>query len=382
MSEFKEKLNNLQLKLEDLIGKLDLQQKQKEKRELESQSLKPDFWSDPLKAREVTEKIAIIDEEEKKVNKIKTKIEDSHVMLELVGEQNNKVIKEQRNQKYSVGAENFQPDSFQDLQKEIRKIEEDLNQLEINLFLCGKYDRSDCLLSIHAGQGGTEACDWAEMLERMYRRYAERRKWRVEEIDRMKGEETGIKSVELQISGPFAYGYLRKEAGTHRLVRLSPFNANNLRQTSFALVETSPVINEEIAVDIKDDDIQFEAYRASGHGGQNVQKVSTAVRIKHKPTGLIVTCQVERSQAQNRQRAMKLLKSKLVILEEEKLKTRKKELKGEYKAASWGNQIRSYVLHPYKMVKDLRTNYESSQPEKVLDGELEGLINAELKQFD
>ncbi|KKP70352.1 peptide chain release factor 2 [candidate division CPR3 bacterium GWF2_35_18] len=365
MDEIKIQLRNLKKRLDDLLLQLNLAGKQTRKRELEALAIKPDFWSNREKAEKVTQEISEIEVEAKKVNELQKRIEDGFAMMELLEEDTT----------------HDKSHTIEDLNKEISEINKEIDNLEITLFLSDKYDRSDVVLTIYAGQGGTEACDWAEMISRMYTRYAEGKGWKVEEIDKVKGEEVGIKSVTFEIFGIFAYGYLKHEVGTHRLVRLSPYNANNLRQTSFAGVEVIPLIEEDSDIEIKEDDLEFEAYRSSGHGGQNIQKVSTAVRIKHKPTGIIVTCQVERSQAQNRERAMKMLRSKIIILEEEKLAEKKKELKGEHIQASWGNQIRSYVLHPYKMVKDLRTQYESPRPEVVLDGELDSFIEAAMKKF-
>ncbi|HSX58257.1 MAG TPA: peptide chain release factor-like protein, partial [Candidatus Saccharimonadales bacterium] len=223
------------------------------------------------------------------------------------------------------------------------------------------------------------AMDWAIMLLRMYERFGEIKKWKVTLVDETKGEEAGIKSATIQVEGSFAYGLLKKESGTHRLVRLSPFNADNLRQTSFALVEVLPVIDSPTAVDLKDSDLEWDTFRSSGPGGQNVQKVSTAVRVKHLPTGIVVAMQSERSQFQNKENALKILKAKLFQIEEEKRLSVEKNLKDWQKTASWGTQIRSYVLHPYKMVKDLRSNYETSDAEGVLDGKLDELVEAELR---
>jgi peptide chain release factor 2 len=253
-------------------------------------------------------------------------------------------------------------------------------QLEFRLAMSGRYDRNDAILSIHAGAGGTEAQDWAQMLFRMYARWAERRGFEAELTDQLEGEEAGIKSATLEIRGPWAYGYLRAERGVHRLVRISPFDSSARRHTSFALVEVLPILDDDIEIEINPDDIKMDVYRSGGAGGQHMQKNSTAVRLTHVPTGIVVTCQNERSQLQNRQSAMRVLRGKLYDMELQKLEEEQARLRGKHVEAGWGNQIRSYVLQPYQMVKDLRTEVETSNTGAVLDGDIDLFIEAWLKE--
>jgi peptide chain release factor 2 len=266
-----------------------------------------------------------------------------------------------------------------DLERECADAEKTIGDWEFRALLGGEYDHSSALLTIRSGAGGADAQDWAEMLLRMYLRYAERRSWKSSVLDESRGGEAGIKSATIEIDGAYAYGYLHGEAGIHRLVRLSPFNANSLRQTSFASVELMPVIEDDKTVEIKTEDLRIDTYRSQGAGGQNVNKTESAVRITHIPTGLVAACQSERSQLQNREEAMKMLRSKLVQKKIEEQKEEKRKLRGEVKSAEWGNQIRSYVLHPYTMVKDHRTDTETSSAQSVLDGDLDQFIESELR---
>jgi peptide chain release factor 2 len=267
----------------------------------------------------------------------------------------------------------------EEIEKELEKLEKELAKLEFQILLSGEYDRNNVILALHSGAGGVDAQDWTEMLLRMYLRFAEKNNFKAKIIDQSRGAEAGIKSATVEIDGAWVYGKLKGEAGTHRLVRLSPFNADNLRQTSFALVEVLPVIEEIKEVQIKDSDIRVDVYRSSGAGGQSVNTTDSAVRITHIPSGIVVTCQNERSQLQNKEKAMKILRAKLhqKYLEEKEIE--KQKLRGEYRSAEWGSQIRSYVLHPYKMVKDHRTKFETVEPERVLDGELEEFIESYLQ---
>ena len=266
-----------------------------------------------------------------------------------------------------------------DLEREVAEVAEQLDRLELELTFSGPYDRRNAILALHAGAGGTESQDWAEMLLRMYLRWAERRGLETEILDSTQGEEAGLKSVTVEMRGSLAYGYLKAERGVHRLVRLSPFDADHARHTSFALVEVMPETESAAEVKIDSDDLRIDVFRASGHGGQNVQKNATAVRITHLPTGLAVVCQNERSQFRNKESAMRVLEARLLERELEKHAEEQSRIKGEHVAAGWGNQIRSYVLHPYKMVKDHRSGFETSAAEAVLEGDLDPVIIAYLK---
>ncbi|BCX14678.1 MAG: peptide chain release factor 2 [Patescibacteria group bacterium] len=355
MPEVRQRVEDVQKTLNEIKKSLKIEDKKTRLKELEAASLDPDFWNDQQKAKQVMQEIGNLRD---LIDKIKS-FEDEVVIL------------------YDLVRESKDDDVFE---KDVSSLEEKMKELKLASFLDGRYDERNAIVSIHAGQGGTEAMDWASMLYRMYLRYAERKGFKTETLDLTEGEEAGIKSVTFKIIGPYAYGYLKGESGTHRLVRQSPFNADHLRETSFALVGVLPEIGEVDASDINfiDEDLEWQFFRSSSQGGQNVQKVSTAVRVKHIPTGIIVTCQTQRFQEQNRKIALELLRAKLWALEEEKKNKEVKEIKGEYRPASWGNQIRSYVLHPYKMVKDLRTQVETSNTEAVLNGEIDDFIEAEI----
>jgi peptide chain release factor 2 len=317
-----------------------------------------DFWNDHEKAN-------LIMQELEELKKTLGKIEDISDKLDYFEE-------------FLTGVSN--DSELIELEKQIIETERDLGELEIDTLLGGEYDKNSAIVSIHSGAGGVDAQDWSEMLFRMYLRYAQIKKFKTKIIDEARGQEAGIKSVTFEIEGKYAYGLLKGEAGTHRLVRLSPFNSDNLRQTSFALVEVLPIIKNIKEVVIKDEDLRIDTFRSSGAGGQSVNTTDSAVRITHLPTNIVAACQTERSQLQNKERAMKLLLAKLHrnFLEQQELE--KKKLKGEHQGAQWGSQIRSYVVHPYKLVKDHRSEFESTDPESVLNGNIDEFIEAFLRK--
>ena len=324
---------------------------------MQKEAAAPEFWNNSNHARQVMKKVTALQDETESWQLFDTQLHD---LFELAEMDDASILGE--------------------LESEIDALEKDLEKRAFRAMLSGKYDREDALLAIHAGAGGTDSQDWAEMLQRMYLRWAERRGYKVDVLDLTVGEEAGIKSCTLAISGSYAFGYLRSEKGTHRLVRLSPFDAASRRHTSFALVEILPQIgDDDVDIAINAKDLRVDVYKSSGAGGQSVQKNSTAVRMTHIPTGIVVTCQNERSQLQNRENALKVLKARLLELKEAEQKEELEGLRGEYTKAEWGSQIRSYVLHPYQLVKDHRNDFEMGNTQAVLDGDLDGFMEAYLK---
>lgn len=338
----------------------DVANKEKELAELEKQTTQNEFWSDAENSSKVLKKITSLKNKVNNFKKVKSELDNLIDMNELLQlEEDETLTKELLHNTF-------------ELKKEIDK-------LEITTLLSGKYDINNAIITIHPGAGGTEAQDWAEMLYRMYTRWANANGYEVKELDYLDGEEAGLKSVTFLVSGDYAYGYLKGEMGVHRLVRISPFDAGGRRHTSFASVEVLPEIAEDIEVDINPDDLRIDTYRASGAGGQHVNKTSSAIRITHIPTNIVVACQSERSQIQNRETAMKMLKSKLINLKEKEQKEKIEDLKGVQMDIAWGSQIRSYVFCPYTLVKDHRTNYEVGNVQAVMDGDLNGFMDAYLK---
>lgn len=359
MQEIKERLALLQGETEKSIQHLDLPAKHTELKALEAQMSQEGFWDDANAAQKISRDAGHLRNTIEAWEKLEADVKDLMELTEMIDPATD-------------------PDSFKQLEEDVHSAEQTHNKLNIELYLSGPYDKQEAIVSFHAGTGGTDASDFAEMLMRMLLRYCERREWKTTQLDLTPGAEAGIKSASIKVEGPFAYGYLKHENGVHRLVRLSPFNSGGTRETSFAMIEVLPEI-DEAEVEIKDEDIKWDVFRAGGAGGQSVNTADSAVRLTHVPSGIVVTCQNERSQLQNKQQALKTLKAKLIALTEKHHLDTIHEIRGDHVQHSWGNQIRSYVLHPYQMVKDHRTNFETNQVDKVLDGELDEFIEASLR---
>lgn len=342
------------------MSHFDLDQKQKEIKELDQKTLEEGFWNDQKKAQQVI----------RKRNSMQTIVEQYQALLQQMQtlDETADVLKAEMDEELLMMAA-----------EEYEELLPKFDDFEIQVLLSHEYDQNNAILELHPGAGGTESCDWASMLYRMYTRYAERHGFKVKVLDYLPGEEAGIKSVTFLVEGDKAYGYLKSEKGVHRLVRISPFDSGARRHTSFASLDVMPQFNDEIEIDIKDEDLEFETKRASGAGGQHINKTDSAVRLVHKPTGIVATCQNGRSQHENREEALRVLKARLYQLEIEKHEKKLAEIKGEQVANEWGSQIRNYVMHPYSLVKDVRTGYETSQVQDVLDGKLDEFIFAYLK---
>ena len=346
-----------------LVIHFDINKLESELKEYEKQTTNPDFWSDSKTSSLILKKITSLKSKIEEYKKIKSEFNITCELNELLSTENDEELEKE-------------------LVNNIKKIEKDVDKLEITTLLSGKYDSNNAIITLHPGAGGTEAQDWVEMLYRMYTRWANDNGYSIEELDYLPGDEAGIKSVTFLVSGEYAYGYLKGEQGVHRLVRISPFDAGGRRHTSFASAEVLPEITEDIQIDINPDDLRIDTYRASGAGGQHINKTSSAVRITHIPTNIVVACQTERSQIQNRETAMKMLKSKLFALKEKEQKETINELKGIQMDIAWGSQIRSYVFCPYTLVKDHRTNFEVGNVQAVMDGDLNRIYRQLFKKLD
>ena len=361
LDQFKYTLSQLEPTLMEIKASLNIHDKQQRINELNMYMEAPDFWSDVEKSQKISRELKDLQDTLKGVSELETKYEEMQILLDMGYEENDASV-------------------IPELQSMLEVFSQELEELRITTLLSGEYDACNVTVKLNAGAGGTESCDWASMLYRMYCRWASSKGFSVEELDRLDGDEAGIKSVTFQINGMNAYGLLRSEHGVHRLVRISPFNAQAKRQTSFVGCEVMPVIEDEAGdIEIKPDDIRIDTYHSSGAGGQHINKTSSAIRITHFPTGIVVQCQNERSQFQNKDKAMQMLKARLLILRQQEQEAKEAGIRGEVMENGWGSQIRSYVLQPYTMVKDHRTGEESGNAQAVLDGKLDNFITAYLK---
>ncbi|MCI5822849.1 MAG: peptide chain release factor 2 [Lachnospiraceae bacterium] len=360
LDAFKQKLQAYQTPLQEVRDSLDLANKSKKIEELEREMEAPDFWNDAAVST-------------KKMKELKSLKDDVEVFSHL------EELKEEIETYIALGYEENDPELIPEIQDLMDDFEKELDELRMKTLLSDEYDGNNAIVSLHAGAGGTEACDWVSMLYRMYTRWAADRGYELELLDYLDGDEAGIKSVTFQVNGENAYGYLKSEKGVHRLVRISPFNAAGKRQTSFASCDVMPELDDNIEVEINDEDIRIDTYRSSGAGGQHINKTSSAIRITHFPSGIVVQCQNERSQHMNKDKAMQMLKAKLYLLQKEEQERQAQGIRGEVTDIAWGNQIRSYVMQPYTMVKDLRTGYETGNVDAVMDGALTPFMNSYLK---
>ena len=360
LDQMKQQLLSYKEPLKEVRGALDLENKSNRIQELEREMEAPDFWNDANSSTAKTKELKSLKDDMAVYNSLEELYGDIEAYIEL-------------------GNEEEDPEILAEAKEAFAEFEKTYENIRLKTLLSGEYDKDSAIVTLHSGAGGTEACDWAQMLYRMYTRWAVDHEFTVEELDMQEGDEAGIKSVTFQVTGENAYGYLKSEKGIHRLVRISPFNANGKRQTSFASCEVMPDIEEDLDVEIRDEDIRIDTYRSSGAGGQHINKTSSAIRITHFPTGIVVQCQNERSQHMNKDKAMQMLKAKLFLLKQQENQEKAEGIRGEVTEIGWGNQIRSYVMQPYTMVKDLRTGEETGNVDAVMDGALDPFINSYLK---
>lgn len=360
LDQFKYTLNGYTEPLKEVRDSLDLENKEKRVEELEREMEAPGFWDNAERSQKMMKELSALKGDMEIYHKLQNQKEEIELMIEMGYEEND-------------------PSIVPDIQEMLDEFIQDFEHIRIKTLLSGEYDKDNAIVTLHAGAGGTESCDWASMLYRMYLRWADRQGFSTEVLDYLDGDEAGIKSVTFQVNGENAYGYLKSEKGVHRLVRISPFNAAGKRQTSFVSCDVMPDIEEDLSVEIADEDIRIDTYRASGAGGQHINKTDSAIRITHIPTGVVVQCQNERSQHKNKDKAMQMLKAKLYLIKEQENREKLSDIRGEVSDNGWGNQIRSYVMQPYTMVKDHRTGEETGNVQSVMDGNLDAFMNAYLR---
>ena len=360
LDQFKYTLNTYEEPLKEVRDSLDLENKEQRVEELEREMEAPGFWDNAERSQKMMKELSALKGDMEIYHKLQNQKEEIELMIEMGYEENDASV-------------------IPDIQEMLDEFQRDFDHIRIKTLLSGEYDKDNAIVTLHAGAGGTESCDWAGMLYRMYLRWADRQGFSTEVLDYLDGEEAGIKSVTFQVNGENAYGYLKSEKGVHRLVRISPFNAAGKRQTSFVSCDVMPDIEEDVDVEINPDDLRIDTYRSSGAGGQHINKTSSAIRITHLPTGIVVQCQNERAQFQNKDKAMQMLKAKLYLLKQQENEKKLSGIQGELTEIGWGNQIRSYVMQPYTMVKDHRTNEESGNVDAVMNGNIDNFINAYLK---